>query len=221
MGGRPSISMTPSPSIRHPQAPPKFVYNVKFKRAQRSFILSRSPGSPFPYGKELKIGAYVIVEADRGEDLGIVMSRVAVDRFNAQVRTPPKSLIQSCDSSSMSPPTVLNAAGCLAADLTRILRVASAAEVYAMQEKVMDEAALLKLCRTKVKQRQFPMVVLDAEYQYDRNKLTFFFHAEGRIDFRELVRDLFSLYKTRIWMQQVSGAEGLAFEYGDEHAGQL
>ncbi len=48
-----------------------------------------------------------------------------------------------------------------------------------------------------------PMVVLDAEYQFDRHKLTFFFEADRRIDFRELVSELFSQYKTRIWMQQV------------------
>lgn len=48
------------------------------------------------------------------------------------------------------------------------------------------------------------MVVLDAEYQYDRHKLTFFFEADRRIDFRELVSELFSQYKTRIWMQQVN-----------------
>lgn len=47
------------------------------------------------------------------------------------------------------------------------------------------------------------MFVLDAEYQFDRHKLTFYFEAEGRIDFRDLVSELFSQYKTRIWMQQV------------------
>jgi hypothetical protein len=47
------------------------------------------------------------------------------------------------------------------------------------------------------------MVILDAEYQFDRHKLTFFFEADRRIDFRELVSELFSQYKTRIWMQQV------------------
>ena len=47
------------------------------------------------------------------------------------------------------------------------------------------------------------MHVIDAEYQFDRHKLTFFFEADRRIDFRELVRDLFSVYKTRIWLQQV------------------
>lgn len=47
------------------------------------------------------------------------------------------------------------------------------------------------------------MTVLDAEYQFDRHKLTFYFEADRRIDFRELVSELFSQYKTRIWMQQV------------------
>jgi hypothetical protein len=47
------------------------------------------------------------------------------------------------------------------------------------------------------------MVILDAEYQYDRHKLTFFFEADRRIDFRDLVSELFSQFKTRIWMQQV------------------
>lgn len=52
-------------------------------------------------------------------------------------------------------------------------------------------------------ERRLPMRVLDAEYQFDRHKLTFFFEAEQRIDFRDLVSELFSQYKTRIWMQQV------------------
>jgi len=47
------------------------------------------------------------------------------------------------------------------------------------------------------------MHVIDAEYQFDRHKLTFFFEADRRIDFRELVRDLFAVYKTRIWLQQL------------------
>jgi hypothetical protein len=76
------------------------------------------------------------------------------------------------------------------------------------------------------------MSVVDAEYQFDRHKLTFFFEAEGRVDFRELVRDLFSIYKTRIWMQQldkntnsspqpiasVPSPAGGGSEYGDRGA---
>lgn len=54
-----------------------------------------------------------------------------------------------------------------------------------------------------VAERSLPMQILDAEYQFDRHELTFFFEADRRIDFRDLVSELFSLYKTRIWMQQV------------------
>jgi cell fate regulator YaaT (PSP1 superfamily) len=157
------------------------------------------------------VGQHVIVEADRGEDLGVVVSRVSVQVFNAQVRVlPPKPALAQQSSS----PESSNTNSVFASDLKTIIRIASAAEISLLADKGADEAALLKLCRQKVKQRQFPMVVLEAEYQYDRNKLTFFFHASGRIDFRELVRDLFALYKTRIWMQQVSGAEGFAFGSG-------
>ena len=86
---------------------------------------------------------------------------------------------------------------------------------------------MFEVCRSKVRQRLLPMNVIDAEYQFDRHKLTFFFEADRyamvfrgghllvrsvsdaracryrRIDFRELVRDLFAIYKTRIWLQQV------------------
>jgi hypothetical protein len=61
-----------------------------------------------------------------------------------------------------------------------------------------------------------PMNILDAEYQFDRHKLTYYFEADRRIDFRDLVSELFSLYKTRIWMQQVDtsavGANDPGFE---------
>ena len=84
-----------------------------------------------------------------------------------------------------------------------VIRGATQDEVDLLQEKYAEESVLLKICRSKVKQRKLDMQIIDAEYQYDRHKLTFYFEAEGRVDFRELVRDLFSVYKTRIWMQQV------------------
>jgi len=87
-------------------------------------------------------------------------------------------------------------------DMKRIMRAATNDEISLLEVKREEEDELLKICSTKVKQRGLPMTVVDAEYQYDRNKLTFFFQAEGRVDFRELVRDLFSIYKTRIWMEQ-------------------
>ena len=61
----------------------------------------------------------------------------------------------------------------------------------------------LDVINAKVASRRLPMDIIDAEYQFDRHKLVFFFAACRRIDFRELVSELFGLYKTRIWMQQV------------------
>lgn len=88
-----------------------------------------------------------------------------------------------------------------------------------------DEAKALQLCQSKVRAKKLPMEVIDAEYQWDRRKLTFYFVAEKRIDFRELVRELFRydfpempdhpltdifdrLYKTRIWMASLQGPNG-------------
>ena len=186
------IATMPRPPSNDPSGPgPKVVYNIKFKRTQRCFILgTRAP-------RELRIGTYVKVEADRGEDLGIVASRVPSDRFNASCRSYRLPTAGHGEGPGSSPgPTC-------AAELKRIVRLASQDEVALVELKYEEEDELLKICRGKVRQRGLPMHVVDAEYQFDRHKLTFFFEAEGRIDFRELVRDLFSIYKTRIWMQQL------------------
>ena len=82
----------------------------------------------------------------------------------------------------------------------RLFRLAEANEVTMLFSKSQDEAKALAVCQTKIRQRNLPMEVVDAEYQWDRRKLTFYFVADRRIDFRELVRELFKLYKTRIWM---------------------
>jgi len=84
-----------------------------------------------------------------------------------------------------------------------LFRLANADERAALVTKVQDEERALEVIRGKVMEQLLPMTILDAEYQFDRHKLTYFFEADRRIDFRELVSELFSLYKTRIWMQQV------------------
>ncbi len=154
----------------------KMVYTVKFKRSQRAFKLGER------VTREVKIGCYVKVEADRGEDLGIVISIVPVEKYLAANDDKEKPVLT-------------------------IKRPATNDEIHLLDVKKEEEDELLKICTTKARQRGLPMTVVDAEYQFDRNKLTFFFEAEGRIDFRELVRDLFSIYKTRIWMQQVNKDE--------------
>jgi len=166
------------------QATPRTVYTVKFKRSQKNFFLSDQIKG------DIKIGSYVKVEADRGEDLGIVLSRIPVEKFNpgARLNTP-----------NLDIPDL---------QLKRITRLASDADITLLGLKEEEEAELLKICRSKSLQRGLPMNVVDAEYQFDRHKLTFFFEANCRIDFRELVRDLFSIYKTRIWMQQIDKVSG-------------
>jgi cell fate regulator YaaT (PSP1 superfamily) len=160
------------------------VYSVKFKRTQRTFEIGPR------LNRDLKVGTYVKVEADRGEDLGIVVGKV---------KNPATRSSSFGGGMGEMPPT----AGAGPVDSKKIIRLATHDEVSLLQMKRDEEEELLHVCRTKVRQRGLPMHVVDAEYQFDRHKLTFFFEAETRIDFRELVRDLFSIYKTRIWMQQL------------------
>lgn len=103
----------------------------------------------------------------------------------------------------------------------KIYGLASPADVALLAVKAADEQKALNVCRAKVLQHQLPMEVTDAEFQLlvpfnhlmhssmitdialacsDRRRLTFFYIADRRIDFRNLVKDLFRLYKTRIWL---------------------
>src|SRR5699024_10803505 len=59
------------------------------------------------------------------------------------------------------------------------------------------------LCVSRIKEHDLEMNVVDVEYTFDRNKVIFYFTAEGRVDFRELVKDLASLFKTRIELRQI------------------
>lgn len=161
------------------QIAPRMVYTVKFKRSQKNFVLGNHMNG------DIKIGSYVKVEADRGEDLGIVLSRIPIEKFSSSARNA---------SQNIDIPDV---------QFKKITRLATDEEISLLSLKEEEEAELLKICRSKTSQRGLPMNVVDAEYQFDRHKLTFFFEANCRVDFRELVRDLFSIYKTRIWMQQI------------------
>ena len=62
------------------------------------------------------------------------------------------------------------------------------------------EVNALKICQMKVKELNLPMEITGAEYQYDGKKLTFYYSATQYIDFRNLVRILFKIFSTRIWM---------------------
>ena len=163
---------------------PDVVYHVKFKRNQNSYILGPRIAT------DLEVGTYVKVEADRGEDLGIVVGKIPFEKYKPPARR----------ASLGGPPT--------GTVLRKVIRLARRDEVDLLTMKRQEESELLEICREKAYERGLPMMVVDAEYQFDRHKLTFFFQAETRIDFRDLVRELYTMTGTRIWMEQINGFTG-------------
>ncbi len=85
----------------------------------------------------------------------------------------------------------------------KLLRKATPEDIKRHQEnKELEQQALL-VCAQKIQQRKLAMKLIDAKYMFDRSKATFYFTAEGRIDFRELVKDLAYEFRMRIEMKQV------------------
>ncbi len=85
----------------------------------------------------------------------------------------------------------------------RILRKATAEDLVQNKENKGKEAEAGKLCKQKIKEHNLAMKLVDIEYQFDRSKITFYFTAEHRIDFRALVKDLANTYRTRIELLQI------------------
>lgn len=87
-----------------------------------------------------------------------------------------------------------------------IKRLAQTHEVQALQEKEGNEAKAKRVCQQKVAEHGLNMEILDAEFQMDGKKLTFYFFSNEYINFNALVTDLFKMYKTRIWMSAINPA---------------
>eukprot|EP00033_Pygsuia_biforma_P002801 GCRY01003094.1.p1 GENE.GCRY01003094.1~~GCRY01003094.1.p1 ORF type:complete len:688 (+),score=126.58 GCRY01003094.1:262-2325(+) len=145
-----------------------FVFEVEFKHNRRMFFLG--PRTPL----HIDLGDYVMVEADRGTDLGFVNEVYPKDAFS---------------------PRLINSLA------KRIVRLALETEVKDLTVKYVDEIKCLQVIKTMVARKKLPMEVVDCEYQFDRKKLSFYFESNHRIDFRDLVKELFKLYKTRIWLR--------------------
>ncbi len=121
----------------------------------------------------LHTGNYCVVQADRGEDMGLIVSIV---------KTGPKDV---------------------ESDMKEILRHATDNDIVMMEEKREKEAEALKICQQKAAEHDLQIKLVDVEYQFDSNKITFYFTADGRIDFRELVKDLAGVFRTRIDLRQI------------------
>ena len=126
--------------------------------------------------------AGVIVEADRGEDLGRVHSTGEL----AEIRC--KGCAHGCGT---TPPP------------RQALRLATAEEIARDDELVAENESARKRAMERVRANHLVMKLTDAEWQWDRRKLTFYFTAERRVDFRALVRDLAAMFRARIELKQI------------------
>ena len=87
--------------------------------------------------------------------------------------------------------------------LKPVLRVATADDVRREERNREKEKEALAICLEKVQKHGLEMKLIDAEYTFDNNKVLFYFTADGRVDFRDLVKDLASVFKTRIELRQI------------------
>lgn len=127
-----------------------------------------------PENIELKKGDNVIVETSRGVEFGSV---VLADK-------------EIGEDEIVSP-------------LKKVLRKATEDDVKIMLDNKEKEKQAFEKCVKKIEEHKLAMKLVDVEYTFDHNKILFYFTADGRIDFRELVRDLASLFKTRIELRQI------------------
>lgn len=129
----------------------------------------------FSPGKlEISQGDYVIVETTRGVEYGRVVSGPKEVK-EEEVVQPLKSVI----------------------------RIATEQDKKTMERNREKEKEAFQVCQEKIKKHGLEMKLIDAEYTFDNNKVLFYFTADGRIDFRELVKDLASVFKTRIELRQI------------------
>ena len=87
--------------------------------------------------------------------------------------------------------------------LKGIERRASEEDVNRLNENIEKEKDAFKICKEKIAKHELDMKLVQAEYSFDRNKLLFYFTADGRVDFRELVKDLAGVFRTRIELRQI------------------
>ncbi len=91
----------------------------------------------------------------------------------------------------------------LPSEVKPITRIADSADIRRMQQNRADEKTAFEQCEARIIQHGLTMKLIEAEFSFDRSKLLFYFSADGRVDFRELVKDLAGLFRTRIELRQI------------------
>ena len=127
-----------------------------------------------PAGMEIETGTHVIVETARGIEFGTVM-------------IPPREMEEDGVVQPLKP----------------VIRIATEADEITEQKNKEKEKEAFQICLEKIAKHKLEMKLVEAEYTFDNNKLLFYFTADGRIVFRELVKDLASVFRTRIELRQI------------------
>ncbi|MBQ7218721.1 MAG: stage 0 sporulation family protein [Ruminococcus sp.] len=127
-----------------------------------------------PNNNKLKVGDTVIVETARGIECG----KVAME--NKEVK----------DDDIVHP-------------LKKLVRKATKEDLKRLEDNHRKEKEALKICERKVAEHKLEMKLVDVEYTFDNSKILFYFTADGRVDFRALVKDLASVFRTRIELRQI------------------
>lgn len=164
------------------------VLEVRFKGNRREYFT-------WPSEDSLRVDDAVIVEVERGQDLGWVSAVGGVAEKKCQ-RCGACGQGQTGDTSTEAPPAP-----------RAVVRRASDSETKVARELRSNEEEVRRIVRDRVRQHTLPMKVSDAEWQWDKRKLTIYFTAEQRVDFRALVRDLAGLFRTRIELRQIGARD--------------
>ena len=174
------------------------VIEVRFKGNRKEYFTWPSP-------EPLALHDSVIVEVDRGQDLG---------RVSAVGPVAAKKCAGSCSGCSLAnplppSPSPQSGEGERGGEvaLRHILRRATPADAAVAEQLHGEEAEVRRRVMERVRTHALPMKVSDAEWQWDKKKLTVYFTAEQRVDFRTLVRDLASLFHTRIELRQIGARD--------------
>lgn len=125
-------------------------------------------------GVKLGVGEYVIVEADRGIEYGEVVAE--------------QELILDRD---------------VKGPIKKVIRKATSGDLYQIEKNNKRIADIISTCERKIKEHRLTMKLVEAEYSFDRSKIIFYFTAEDRVDFRDLVKDLAKIFKARIELKQI------------------
>lgn len=127
-----------------------------------------------PENQQISVGTKVIVETVRGVECGeVVMSNREINDAD------------------------------IVSSLKPVIRIASEKDLKTAENNRQKEKEAFAICEEKIKNHKLDMNLVNVEYTFDNNKILFYFTAENRVDFRELVKDLASVFKTRIELRQI------------------